>query len=95
MSNGDDALKYVVGKARALVGNMSTTPADFSKCPVGEQHSRNQSEATTLLVEMLCISLEHQAKARKDHWKVPTAITTAITTVLVGLIEYLKSKGSL
>lgn len=73
MSNGGDALKYVIDRAEKLAQKMDDASPDFAKCPVGKEPAEDQYKATLLLLQMTALNLRNHQKYRSPMRRGATA----------------------
>lgn len=89
MTNGNDALEYVIERAERLAGKMDGSRPDFSKCPVGAEPAEDQYTATLILLQMMAINLRNHQRYRSPLRRGATA---SGWVGIVGTIVYLFAK---
>ena len=91
MSNGDNAVEYLLSEVDALIKAKERDKPDYTKCPVSPTHAQNEAEASLLQLKMLRISTNHAMKAKHTANKTWAAMGTGFGTVLTA-IAYIMAK---
>ena len=91
MTDSQTATEYLLNEVDKLIERKEKATPDFSLCPVGESHARDEATASLLQLKMLRISTAHALEFNKSGSTTKTILYTGLGT-LTTVVTYILAK---